>query len=141
MAAHFNKSARYHRDVEPDSDLINTLLGGAMSLPQFYPQTMHQTGPLPDFTGPEADLSRFSSYEEAYHQLLIHLVKWQVVSLAFGTRNRARPSGICIGRVLSQFVVFETAGELSSGNAGLHRPVGRSLGPGSSVGAASALEP
>jgi sugar (pentulose or hexulose) kinase len=81
IAAHFNTSNHYYRDVEPNLDLINTLLGGTMSLPQFYPQTMHQTGPFPDYTGPEADLSRFSSYEEAYHQLMIHLVKWQVVSL------------------------------------------------------------
>ena len=81
IASHFNKEAHYHHDIQPDADLINTLLGASTSLPQFYPQTMHQTGPLPDFTGPEANLSRFSSYEEAYHQLLIHLVKWQVMSL------------------------------------------------------------
>ncbi len=81
IATHFDKSADYHRNIQPNSDLINTLLGTATSLPQYYPQTMLHTGPLPDFTGPEVDLSRFSSYEEAYHQLLIHLVKWQVMSL------------------------------------------------------------
>lgn len=81
IAAHFNKSAQYHGDVQADPQIINKLLGAPKSLSQFYPQTMHQTGPFPDFTGPEADLSRFSSYEEAYHQLLINLVQWQVVSL------------------------------------------------------------
>ncbi len=81
MAAHFNKSAHDHRDIQPDPELIDTLLGASASLPQFYPQTMQQTGPLPDFTGPEANLARFSSYEEAYHQLMISLVQWQVVSL------------------------------------------------------------
>lgn len=81
IAAHFNKSEHHHRDVQPDPELINALLSAPTSFPQFYPQTMNQTGPLPDFTGPEADLSRFSSYEEAYHQLLISLVQWQIVSL------------------------------------------------------------
>ncbi|MEM9672520.1 MAG: FGGY-family carbohydrate kinase [Cyclobacteriaceae bacterium] len=85
LAEHFNKSADYHHSVVPDEALINQLLSIDDPNRHFYPQTMQQTGPLPHFTGPLTDLSQFSSYEEAYHQLLIDLVDMQAISIKLVT--------------------------------------------------------
>ena len=79
LADHFNKSADYHQRLRPDVAIFNALL--EQELLRFYPQTMQHTGPLPNYAGPEADLTLFSHYEEAYHQLMLDLVRWQVLSL------------------------------------------------------------
>ncbi|MEM6844526.1 MAG: FGGY family carbohydrate kinase [Bacteroidota bacterium] len=81
LAEHFNKGQEYHRTIVPDEAILNKLLSEDDSSRRFYPQTMQHTGPLPNFTGPLTDLDQFTSYEEAYHQLMLDLVGMQVISL------------------------------------------------------------
>jgi len=85
LTEHFNKSSDYHRSIVPDKELLENLLSGEHSERHFYPQTMQQTGPLPNFTGSPTDLSQFSSYEEAYHQLILDLVEMQAISMKLVT--------------------------------------------------------
>ena len=81
LAAHFNKSVKYHHSVVLDKSMMEQLLANPMKKKRFFPQTMHKTGPLPGLEGPEVDLSEFDSYEEAYHQLVLDLVFLQAISL------------------------------------------------------------
>ena len=81
IAAHFNTSDEYHQTIQPDLSLLDTLLNQPSTQKRFYPQTMHGSGPLPDYTGPETKLSLFANFEEAYHQLMLNLVQLQAISL------------------------------------------------------------
>ena len=81
IAAHFDKQEDDHQTIQPNLDLLNTLLAQPSSEKRFYPQTMRGSGPLPNYSGPETDLSHFDSFEEAYHQLMLNLVQLQAISL------------------------------------------------------------
>ncbi len=81
LAAHFHKSEKYHQSVFLDKDIMEKLLANPLKKRKFFPQTMQNTGPFPELTGPETNLSVFKSYEEAYHQLVLDLVCMQAVSL------------------------------------------------------------
>ena len=82
IAAYFHKPEKHHQSVVLDKTIMERLLSNPLKKRKFYPQTMHKTGPLPDLTGPEVDLSVFNTYEEAYHQLVLDLVFVQAISLA-----------------------------------------------------------
>lgn len=82
LSEYFNKPTDYHQQVQPDKKLlIHLLQTDHTNEKKFYPQKMHGTGPLPQYTGPENDFSHFRSYEEAYHQLMLDLAGLQVSSL------------------------------------------------------------
>ncbi len=81
LAAYFHKSPLYHQSVKLDKTTLYELLTHQHPSRKFYPQTMQHTGPIPEHTGPETDLSLFHNYEEAYHQLVLDLVNMQVLSL------------------------------------------------------------
>ena len=88
LAEYFNKPEDYHLQVQPEKKLlIHLLQTDHTNEKKFFPQKMHGTGPLPDYSGPENDLGHFRSYEEAYHQLMLDLVGIQVSSIRLAQGN------------------------------------------------------
>lgn len=109
LAAHFSKSPKYHQSVSLDQEILSQLLAQQHPAKKFYPQTMQHTGPLPDYTGPETDLSQFKTYEEAYHQLVLDLVNMQVISLKLAKGNTSLEKvfisgGFCNNRLFMQLL-------------------------------------
>jgi hypothetical protein len=64
LAAHFNKAENYYSTLAYQPDLV-----------------------IPNFN-PESDLSAFKNYEEAYHALIVLLVKKQVASSNLVLKNQ-----------------------------------------------------
>ncbi|WKN33534.1 FGGY family carbohydrate kinase [Porifericola rhodea] len=96
IAVHFQKSEDYHHKLKLDNKiLLNLLRDNHGSSKKFYPQTMQGTGPMPDYVGPENDLSQFNSFEEAYHQLMLDIVGIQTTSLKLA-RGNSKPEKIFV---------------------------------------------
>lgn len=109
LAQHFGKDPDYHHRIVPDEKLIQQLLKQDSPTRRFYPQTMQLTGPLPHYTGPLTDLNQFSSYEEAYHQLMLDLVGMQALSfkLAMGGQQPQKAfisGGFCNNMLFMQLL-------------------------------------
>ncbi len=82
IADHFQKSTDFHHHISLDKEILLSLLrNNHAEARKFYPQQMYGTGPMPEYTGLENDLSIFSSFEEAYHQLMLDIVGIQIASL------------------------------------------------------------
>lgn len=81
MATFFNKNKHYHQKVKFDKNLVQQLIIQNNSRKKFFPQPMEATNSASFRKHRAVDLSLFSSYEEAYHQLNIDLVVLQAMSL------------------------------------------------------------
>ncbi|MDF9801150.1 L-fuculokinase [Catalinimonas alkaloidigena] len=96
IADHFQKDADYHHHIKLDKETLLGLLGSNHTeIRKFYPQTMQGTGPMPEYTGPENDLSLFKNFEEAYHQLMLDLVSIQINSLKLA-KGETQPEKIFV---------------------------------------------
>jgi L-fuculokinase len=76
LAAHFHKPIDFYKNVSLNVDLINRSKG-IQSTEQVH---KGNTTPLEESFFGQRDLSGYSSYEEAYHQLMADIVSQQVVS-------------------------------------------------------------
>lgn len=81
LEKHFEKRKGYHSSVVPDQNILNDLFKDQSEQKVFYPQTMHGTGPFPDLKKSLPDLSRFPSFEHAYHKLILDLTFLQKISI------------------------------------------------------------
>jgi len=79
IAAHFNQAADFYKSVSYRPELIKSL--AERSLPAFLSACMAGTGPYPEHPTGDWDLSAFQSAEEAYHQLLVELIRMLAVSV------------------------------------------------------------
>ena len=95
IAEHFNKPDDFHHQMVTDQKILVHLLENYSENKVFYPQKMHNTGPFPDYTGSENNLSLFDSYEEAYHQLMLDLASMQVRSLELA-QGSTRPEQVFV---------------------------------------------
>ena len=106
LAEHFSKSPDYHHQVQANQKILAGLLQSNHTREKkFLPQKMYGTGPLPDYTGAENDLSHFANYEEAYHQLMLDLVGVQVSSLRLA-QGSTRPDNIFVTGGFSDNMLF-----------------------------------
>lgn len=78
LADHFDRAYDSHRHVEPDTGILKKL--ERFTTPVFHWESIDQPG-LEKNTPPTSRLEVFSSYEEAYHQLIRELVDLQVSAL------------------------------------------------------------
>src|SRR5699024_10168430 len=72
LASQFNRDLA-QLEVKPDVELLKGVLENRTKERTFHPETMAGTGPFPELKGKAVDLSLFSSFEEAYHQLMFDL--------------------------------------------------------------------
>ncbi|MCC5908602.1 MAG: hypothetical protein JJU13_20455 [Balneolaceae bacterium] len=61
-------------EVEPDPALLTHLIANSTPEKKLKLETAHSSGPYPTDQPGEWDINQFSSYKEAYHQLMIDLV-------------------------------------------------------------------
>jgi L-fuculokinase len=74
IAAFFNQPENAYKNLDFNTSVLAKLSETpAGNKKRLVPQTMHGTGPFPNLTGNEWDLSVFSNFEEAYHQLMLDL--------------------------------------------------------------------
>ena len=78
LSDHFQKAYDSHRHVELNPAILKKL--ESITKPVFHWESIHQPG-LEKRAPASTDLSVFSSYEEAYHQLIKELVELQVSAL------------------------------------------------------------
>lgn len=69
------------RDVELDRDLLKKLIKTNDSAKKLQLETAHTSGPYPQEEPDSWNIDLFSSYEEAYHQLMLDLVSIQAESI------------------------------------------------------------
>lgn len=81
LSQKFGKPTNYHNDISPDADLFKKVLDNQSANTFFYPLTMRGTGPFPDSVPKENNLDYFSTFEEAYHKLMLDLTYLQKISI------------------------------------------------------------
>jgi sugar (pentulose or hexulose) kinase len=86
----FQKHKGYYTTVVPDQELFEKVISSQSADSVFYPETMAGTGPFPQLKAPSIDLDQFSSFDEAYHKLMLDLTYLQKISLELVCRNIKR---------------------------------------------------
>ena len=81
MAKHFGKTPSEHLTIALDPSLIESMVSRNTDVSMFLPETMSGNGPFPGNAGSRLDLEIFTSFEEAYHKLMLDLSWMQKVSL------------------------------------------------------------
>lgn len=80
LSRFFNVAPDYFKSITFHEDIYSQLADPANNKP-FFPIGMEGTGPFPEKQFQQTDLTLFQNYDEAYHQLIRYLVKWQLVSI------------------------------------------------------------
>ncbi|HEY6083577.1 MAG TPA: hypothetical protein VIU45_08975, partial [Chitinophagaceae bacterium] len=86
--SYFQKRENYYLQVQPDAKILEELLAVQSADTVFYPETMEGTGPFPRLKTAPPDLSQFSSFETAYHKLMLDLTYLQKVSINLLNRHQ-----------------------------------------------------
>lgn len=81
LTKHFGVGPDHYRKIVFDARIFERLNQDAHPDLAFYPVGMEGTGPLPQKFAERTRLDNFQHFEEAYHQLVRHLVKWQLISV------------------------------------------------------------
>jgi sugar (pentulose or hexulose) kinase len=81
LSKHFHQVEDYYKFIRFDAETFDRLTSPDAAHRPFYPIGMEGTGPLPQKSDYETELERFSTMDEAYHQLIRYLVKWQLLSI------------------------------------------------------------
>jgi len=96
LMQHFNiDEGQDEIDVNPD--LLKTLLSEERAEKKLKLETAHSSGPFQSEESGEWDVSQFSSFEEAYHQLMIDLVAIQHECIRLTEGNHAIEDVIVTG--------------------------------------------
>ena len=77
----FNVPSDYYKSVTFNEHIYQRLNTLPEDTKAFFPMGMEGTGPLPEKQSLQTNFSDFIDFEEAYHQLVRYLVKWQMLSI------------------------------------------------------------
>jgi len=81
MSNYFKAPKDFYKSIRFNSVVYNKLINERDSSKIFYPLGMEGTGPIPEKQTRKTDYSLYSGIEEAYHQFIRYLVKWQLLSI------------------------------------------------------------
>jgi L-fuculokinase len=93
----FNVPPDYYKSIPFQENLYRELHMQSPDKKVFFPIGMEGTGPMPEKQIRQTDLSAFGSFEEAYHQLIRYLVKWQLLSIQLLDPDKKVKSIIVVG--------------------------------------------
>ena len=79
LAKHFGLAENEHNQILFNESVYSNLHMDGRK--QFHPIAMEGTGPLYEKSEHRTDYSAFESFEEAVHQLIRDLVRWQKISI------------------------------------------------------------
>lgn len=105
LAEHFKVPADYYKTIRFDLQLFERLNSDDQR--PFYPVGMEGTGPLPEKQINKTDLNNFVNIEEAYHQLVRYLVKWQLLSVNLVDQGSTIQDIIVVGGFTRNAVFLE----------------------------------
>ncbi len=80
LAAHFKVDSEFYKTIAFNSELYSRMARDNAFV-TFAPLGMKGTGPDLSVVAPATDYSSFNSFEEAQHQLIRQLVRWQKISI------------------------------------------------------------
>ncbi len=82
LTRYFNVSDDYYKTITFQEEIYRHLESAQVgdSKP-FFPMEMEGTGPIPEKQEQQTDYSAFQNFDEAYHQLIRYLVRWQLLSI------------------------------------------------------------
>lgn len=79
LAKHFNVDPSYFTNIHFDKETFEKLI--SVSDRPVFPVGMEGTGPMPEKQTRKTNWLSFQHADEAYHQLVRYLVKWQLMSI------------------------------------------------------------
>ena len=97
MSKYFKVPSDFFKSIRFNADVYNKLSNEAEGLKLFYPLGMEGTGPLPEKQTKKTDYSVYNDVEEAYHQFIRYLVKWQLLSIDLIDPGKKVKSIIVVG--------------------------------------------
>jgi len=77
----FNMPPDYYKSIPFKENIYQELVSHPGDSKIFFPIGMEGTGPFPEKQLQQTDFTAFDNFDEAYHQLVRYLVKWQLVSI------------------------------------------------------------
>lgn len=93
----FNVPPDSYKSISFNEKTYHELRSLHSNIKVFFPMGMEGTGPMPEKQMHQTDLSVFQNFDEAYHQLLRHLVKWQLLSINLLDPEKKVKSIIVVG--------------------------------------------
>lgn len=81
LAKHFKVQQEACTAIAFSEDVFQSLCSDLAEEKTFYPVGMEGTGPLPQKQSGQTKLSAFGNLEQAYHQLMRYLIRWQLMSV------------------------------------------------------------
>lgn len=81
MRKYFKVSSDFFKSIRFNEKIYNKLSSDADVSKVFYPLGMEGTGPIGERQSKKTDYSVYADIEEAYHQFVRYLVKWQLLSI------------------------------------------------------------
>lgn len=81
IAKHFSLPEENVTGIKFDQPLYDRIVAAASAEKTIYPLGMEGSGPFPEKPSGKTSWQKFTSVEEAYHCMVLQLVKWQIISL------------------------------------------------------------
>jgi sugar (pentulose or hexulose) kinase len=77
----FATAPDYYKSIAFNEDLYKALVSLQPGTKEFFPIAMEGTGPIPQKQSQRTDYTQFENFDQAYHQCIRYLVKWQLLSM------------------------------------------------------------
>jgi sugar (pentulose or hexulose) kinase len=97
IANHFSLPEENVTRIKFDQNLYDRIVAAADAEKTIYPLGMEGSGPIPEKPSRKTSWQKFTSVEEAYHCMVLQLVKWQIISLNLIDAHRAISQLIVVG--------------------------------------------
>jgi sugar (pentulose or hexulose) kinase len=97
LAMFFGRGPDDYKRIVFDESIYQELAREHSETKTFYPLAMEGTGPIPEKQSLRTDFTKFSTFEEAYHQFLRYLVQWQKISIDLVDPARSVKNIIVVG--------------------------------------------
>jgi len=114
LAEHFNKPVEFFQHLQFNEEIYCRLSKHYQTNKTIYPLGLMGSGPIPEKPTAQTNLDAFDSPEEAYHQVLRYLVKWQHLSIDLVDPNSQVKNLLIVGGFTKNQVFLETLKRSSS---------------------------
>lgn len=81
LSAHFDQPVEFFQAIPFNEEIFNRLTKLSNPKKNIYPLELTGSGPMPEKPSAQTNFSSFDSAEEAYHQVVRFLVRWQQLSI------------------------------------------------------------
>jgi len=97
MSKYFKVPSDFYKSIRFNATVYEKLANEDETLKPFIPLGMEGTGPIPAKQSKTTDYSLYKDIEEAYHQFVRYLVKWQLLSIDLIDPGKKVKSIIVVG--------------------------------------------